>query len=112
MTMDLRVEKKRLPELSAELIKECNTSEHNSSMALELESTTSKSESDQSNGLDDILSNLKLGLFHWKVLALVGWGYFAVCSEMMLFIFLSSPVKKEWNLDDMDFPWLPFRLIF
>lgn len=59
--------------------------------------------------LDDILSSLQLGQFHWRMLALVGGGYFSVCSEMMLFIFLSIPIKNEWSLGDMDFPWLPFR---
>ncbi|XP_005099478.1 organic cation/carnitine transporter 7 [Aplysia californica] len=63
---------------------------------------------ENSNELDNVLSSIKVGQFHWRMLALVGWGYFAVCSEMMLFIFLSSPVKEEWNLRDMDFPWLPF----
>ncbi|CAL1541334.1 unnamed protein product, partial [Lymnaea stagnalis] len=58
--------------------------------------------------LDDLLSSLKLGQFHWRMLALVGGGYFAVCSEMMLFIFLSTPIRKEWDLDTMHFPWLPF----
>ncbi|XP_059170639.1 uncharacterized protein LOC131952132 [Physella acuta] len=58
--------------------------------------------------LDDVLSSLQLGQFHWRMLVLVGGGYFSVCSEMMLFIFLSIPIKNEWALGDMDFPWLPF----
>ncbi|KAK7474132.1 hypothetical protein BaRGS_00034661 [Batillaria attramentaria] len=58
--------------------------------------------------LDDVLSDLKFGVFQIKMLVLVGGGYFAVCAEMMLFVFLSSPAKKEWNLAEYEFPWLPF----
>lgn len=58
--------------------------------------------------LDDVLSDLKFGFFQMKMLTLVGAGYFAVCAEMMLFIFLSTPAKREWNLVDYEFPWLPF----
>ncbi|CAG5123656.1 unnamed protein product [Candidula unifasciata] len=58
--------------------------------------------------LDDVLSGLKLGPFHWRMLVLVGGGYFAACSEMMVFVFLSSPLKKEWSLGEHNFSWLPF----
>ena len=75
----------------------------------ESESKCLDEEKEESNELDNILASLSVGCFHWRMLVLVGWGYFAVCSQMMLFIFLSSPVKKEWGLEDMDFPWLPFR---
>ncbi|XP_076471564.1 synaptic vesicle 2-related protein-like [Babylonia areolata] len=58
--------------------------------------------------LDDVLSSMKFGLYQIQMLALVGGGYFAVCAEFMLFVFLSSPVRAEWNLADYEFPWLPF----
>ncbi|XP_071100327.1 synaptic vesicle 2-related protein-like [Haliotis cracherodii] len=58
--------------------------------------------------LDDALSQIKFGLFHIKMLILAGGGYFAVCSEILVFVFLSEPVKKEWNLNHYDFAWLPF----
>lgn len=58
--------------------------------------------------LDEVLSDLKFGIFQVKVLLLTGCGYFAVCSEMMMFIFLSAHCKKEWNLADYQFSWLPF----
>ena len=58
--------------------------------------------------LDDALTELKFGWFQIKMLVLAGGGYFAVCSELLVFVFLSRPVKAEWGLDDMMFPWLPF----
>ncbi|XP_046573742.1 synaptic vesicle 2-related protein-like [Haliotis rubra] len=58
--------------------------------------------------LDEALSQIKFGLFHIKMLILAGGGYFAVCSEILVFVFLSEPVKKEWNLSHYDFAWLPF----
>ncbi|GFO26837.1 synaptic vesicle 2-related protein [Plakobranchus ocellatus] len=62
----------------------------------------------QMRNIEDILSGMKLRAFHWRMLGLVGGGYFAVCAEMMLFIFLSEPVSDEWGLGDLEFPWLPF----
>lgn len=58
--------------------------------------------------LDDVLSALKFGKFHLKMVILTCGAYFAGCAEMMLIVFLSKPVKLEWNLDDMIFPVLPF----
>ncbi|KAL8603810.1 hypothetical protein ACOMHN_058545 [Nucella lapillus] len=58
--------------------------------------------------LDDILSSLKFGPYQIKLLALVGGGYFAVCAEFMLFVFLSTPAREEWQLAEYEFPWLPF----
>lgn len=58
--------------------------------------------------IDEVLSATRLGAFHWRMLGLVGGGYFAVCAEMMLFIFLSEPVSEEWDLRGIDYPWLPF----
>ncbi|KAK3596795.1 hypothetical protein CHS0354_036634 [Potamilus streckersoni] len=58
--------------------------------------------------LDDVLAQLKVGLFQWKMLLLAGGGYLAVCSEIMVFVFLSEPVTKEWNLMHMTFAMLPF----
>ncbi|XP_045176832.2 synaptic vesicle 2-related protein-like [Mercenaria mercenaria] len=58
--------------------------------------------------LDDVLSTLKFGKFHFKMLILTCGAYFSACAEMMLIVFLSKPIKSEWNLDDMIFPLLPF----
>lgn len=58
--------------------------------------------------LDDVLSTLKFGKFHFKMVLLTCGAYFAACAEMMAIVFLSRPVKSQWNLDDMIFPLLPF----
>lgn len=58
--------------------------------------------------LDDVISSLEFGRFHVKMLLLTCGAYFAACAEMLLIVFLSKPVKDEWDLDDMVFPVLPF----
>ncbi|CAI9722613.1 vesicle 2-related 7-like [Octopus vulgaris] len=58
--------------------------------------------------LDDVLTDIKFGRFHILIILLGGTAYFAVCSELMVFVFLNEPIKKEWHLSDMVFPWLPF----
>ncbi|WAR01685.1 SVOP-like protein [Mya arenaria] len=66
------------------------------------------SEQESEKQLDDVLSKFNFGFFHLKVLLLTCGAYFSACSEMMLIVFLSKPVKQQWNLDDMMFPILPF----
>ncbi|XP_021360908.1 putative transporter svop-1 isoform X2 [Mizuhopecten yessoensis] len=58
-----------------------------------------------SENLDDVFSSIKFGRFHIKMMILTCHGYFAVCSEMMLIIFLTDPLKKEWNVPNMVYPW-------
>ncbi|XP_050409288.2 uncharacterized protein LOC126824156 [Patella vulgata] len=61
-----------------------------------------------SKDLNEVLTQLKLGKFHVIMLLLTGGGYFAACSEILVFVFLSKPAKKEWNLHEYEYPWLPF----
>ena len=58
--------------------------------------------------LDTVLTSLKLGRFQYMMLILTGGAYFAACTEVVVFVFLSKPVKEEWNLDEMVYPLLPF----
>lgn len=58
--------------------------------------------------LDDVISSVKIGKFHLKMLFLTCGAYFSACTEMMSIVFLSKPIKSEWSLDDMIFPLLPF----
>ncbi|XP_060065074.1 synaptic vesicle 2-related protein-like [Ylistrum balloti] len=59
-----------------------------------------------SKTLDDVLTYIKFGRFQIKMMILTCHGYFAVCSEMMLIIFLTEPLKKEWNIANMTYPSL------
>lgn len=56
--------------------------------------------------LDDVLMFIQFGRFQLKMMLLTCHGYFAVCSEMMLIIFLTVPLKKEWHIADMTYPAL------
>lgn len=58
--------------------------------------------------LDDVLSTVRFGKFHFKMLILTCGAYFSACAEMLLIVFLSKPIKSEWALSDMIFPLLPF----
>ena len=57
--------------------------------------------------LDEILSSYKFGKFHYKMMLTTCGAYFALCSELLVFVFLSGPLKKEWQLDKYVFPILP-----
>lgn len=57
--------------------------------------------------LDDLISNIKFGSLHLKMLITTGGAYFAVCAEIVVVVFLSDLVKKEWNLDKFIFSLLP-----
>jgi len=65
------------------------------------------SETRNEKDIDDVLSNLKFGLFNIKMLVLFGGAYFAICAEMMVIVFLSKPVKELWNINHMVYAWLP-----
>lgn len=57
--------------------------------------------------LDDLISNTKFGSLHLKMLITTGGAYFAVCAEIVVVVFLSDLVKKEWSLDKFIFSLLP-----
>lgn len=73
----------------------------------ENESLTQLPSDDKYVKLDDFISNTKFGSLHLKMLLTTGGAYFAVCAELVVFVFLSNPVKKEWNLNKFIFPLLP-----
>ena len=70
--------------------------------------TRALTQSETHRDLDTVVSSINFGRFHIKMLILTCGAYFAACAEMLLIVFLSKPVKDEWELDDMMFPLLPF----
>lgn len=58
--------------------------------------------------VDDVLMELKFGWFQIKMLMLTGGAYFAMCAQIMCLVFLSTPLKEQWNLSKYSFSWLPF----
>lgn len=71
------------------------------------EALTNKHNDRKITTLDDLISNIKFGSLHLKMLITTGGAYFAVCAEIVMVVFLSDLVKKEWNLDKFIFPLLP-----
>ena len=69
--------------------------------------TTPLTKTEQEQTLDKVVGDLKFGIFHVKMIVLTCGAYFAICCQMLLIIFLSSPIKEEWKLDDFVFPVLP-----
>lgn len=53
--------------------------------------------------LDDLIFNIKFGFFYFKMLIIIGGVYFVVCVEIVVVVFLSDLVKKEWNFDKFIF---------
>lgn len=73
----------------------------------EMERLAHHENGEQNIKLDDFISNTKFGCLHLRMLLTTGGAYFAVCAELVVFVFLSHPVKKEWSLDKFIFPLLP-----
>lgn len=71
------------------------------------EALTNKHNDRKITTLDDLISNIKFGSLHFKMLITTGGAYFAVCAEIVVVVFLSDLVKKEWNLDKFIFSLLP-----
>lgn len=71
------------------------------------EALTNKHNDRKITTLDDLISNIKFGSLHLKMLITTGGAYFAVCAEIVVVVFLSDLVKKEWNLDKFIFSLLP-----
>lgn len=71
------------------------------------EALTNKHNDRKITTLDDLISNIKFGSLHLKMLIATGGAYFAVCAEIVVVVFLSDLVKKEWNLDKFIFSLLP-----
>ncbi|XP_062570647.1 synaptic vesicle 2-related protein-like isoform X1 [Saccostrea cucullata] len=86
---------------------ESNFSERDSEFEALTQYDTSHENSEKTVKLDSFISNTKFGLLHLRMLLTTGGAYFAVCAELVVFVFLSHPVKKEWNLNKFIFPLLP-----
>ncbi|KAK3090564.1 hypothetical protein FSP39_012726 [Pinctada imbricata] len=70
-------------------------------------SDSTKTKSKEQNYLEDVLSSFEFGKFHFKMMLVTCGAYFAYCSEIVVFIFLSAPLRKEWDLKNFVFPLLP-----
>lgn len=84
---------------NGELTQNCDENEKNNEDHTQTSNTN--------NDIDAVLSNLKFGKFNLKMLAVTGGAYFAICSEMMVIIFLSKPIKDLWKVDHFTYAWLP-----
>lgn len=62
--------------------------------------------------VDDILDastgeSKGIGTFQRRLLFLCGMGYFAVCAELLVLVFISDSVQREWTLSRAEYAWLP-----
>ena len=57
---------------------------------------------------EDILDGAGYGVFQLRLIALCAVGYFAVCAELMLVVFLEEPLMQEFELTKGQYAWLPF----
>ena len=62
--------------------------------------------SNQQKSLDDVLSAIKFGCFHVRMMIVSCGCYFAVCSQMMLIVFLITPIQNEHKVTDHTFAWV------
>ena len=57
--------------------------------------------------LDSLIDYIGLGPFHVCVFLLTCGGYFAFCTEIMLYIFLSSKLTEQFGVSDLEYSVLP-----
>ena len=57
--------------------------------------------------LDSVIDYIGLGPFHVCVFLLTCGGYFAFCTEIMLYIFLSSKLPEQFGISNVEYAILP-----
>lgn len=57
--------------------------------------------------LDEVLQNLGVGRFHWRLWLISGLGFAAAAIEVVLAAFLLPVLRKEWNLSEYRLALLP-----
>jgi len=58
--------------------------------------------------LEKWIEDIGYGCFQVRLLAFCGVGYFAVCAEMLVTVFIEQPVMTSFNLSASSFALLPF----
>ena len=57
--------------------------------------------------VDEAISLLGIGKAQYLLLLLTAGGYFAFCTELLVFVFLQDAIAKEWKISDETFGLLP-----
>lgn len=65
-------------------------------------------EDGHASNVEDILDKIGFGYFQWKMLFLCAFGYFAVCTEMLITVLISDLLLDEFHISRYTFAWLPF----
>lgn len=58
--------------------------------------------------VEHVLDAVDFGGYQWRVLLLCSAGYFAVCSELLLVVFLEAPLRSKFALTEAEYAWFPF----
>jgi len=62
--------------------------------------------------LYDIMHQLTVNSFHYKILILCGLGFMADAMEISLLSFVPMCAGEEWNLSDLEIVKMYFNLIY
>eukprot|EP00795_Rhopilema_esculentum_P009125 gene9125-16785_t len=57
--------------------------------------------------INEAISLLGIGKAQYLLLLLTAGGYFAFCTELLVFVFLQDAIAKEWKISDETFALLP-----
>mmetsp|Transcript_56483 Transcript_56483/g.104590 ORF Transcript_56483/g.104590 Transcript_56483/m.104590 type:complete len:466 (+) Transcript_56483:65-1462(+) len=57
--------------------------------------------------VDEVLEDIGFGKFHFRMLLLCAVGYFGVCSELLVAVFLELPLMHEFHLTPGEYAYLP-----
>eukprot|EP00929_Paragymnodinium_shiwhaense_P105905 TRINITY_DN70956_c0_g1_i1.p1 TRINITY_DN70956_c0_g1~~TRINITY_DN70956_c0_g1_i1.p1 ORF type:complete len:465 (-),score=78.21 TRINITY_DN70956_c0_g1_i1:125-1519(-) len=60
--------------------------------------------------VEQVLEDVGFGVFQQRVLLLCAVGYFAVCAELLLVVFLEEPLMHEWSLSENQYKFFPLTL--
>mmetsp|Transcript_54419 Transcript_54419/g.129693 ORF Transcript_54419/g.129693 Transcript_54419/m.129693 type:complete len:472 (+) Transcript_54419:113-1528(+) len=60
--------------------------------------------------VDEVLQEIGFGRFQVRMLLLCAVGYFGVCSELLVAVFLEEPLMHEFGLTTGEYAYLPFTV--
>ncbi|KAF4698858.1 hypothetical protein FOZ62_028934 [Perkinsus olseni] len=58
--------------------------------------------------VEQVIDHIGYGKFQYWLLLLCSVGYFAVCAELLVVVFIQGGIMKEYNLSQTDYAFFPF----
>ncbi|KAF4668470.1 hypothetical protein FOZ61_006312, partial [Perkinsus olseni] len=75
---------------------------------LESRSASISSVATSATYVEQVIDHIGYGKFQYWLLLLCSVGYFAVCAELLVVVFIQGGIMKEYNLSQTDYAFFPF----